>query len=84
MPKIKNVAVILTAAEAARQWAHNNPDKARKFIDQATGFVDTRTKGKYSSQISGFSSMAKKNLTGQGTTPGETVPGSTVRPDGRL
>ena len=73
MRKLKNAAVIITAAEAARQWAHNNPEQAAKFIDTATGFVDSRTKGKYTSQIAGFSSMAKKNLTGTDTVRGSTV-----------
>lgn len=65
MARIKNIAVVLTAAEAARQWALNNPDKARSYIDNATGFVDQRTHGKYHSQIESLSNVAKKNLTGQ-------------------
>lgn len=65
MARIKNVAAMLTAAEAARQWALNNPDKARSYIDKATGFVDQRTKGKYHSQIDGLSNAAKKGLTGR-------------------
>ncbi len=64
MSKFKKAVVMLTAAEAARQWAHNNPETARKFIDQATGFANQRTGGKYSQQFSSFSSMAKQNLTG--------------------
>lgn len=68
MSKFKKTVVILTAAEAVRQWAHNNPDQAQKFIDRATGFVDQRTGGRYATQISTASSMAKKNLTqGQGS-----------------
>lgn len=73
MRKLKNAAVIITAVEAARQWAHNNPEQAAKYIDSASGFVDTRTKGKYSRQIAGFTSTAKKNLTGTDTVRGSTV-----------
>lgn len=72
MARIKNIAVVLTAAEAARQWALNNPDKARSYIDTATGFVDQRTHGKYHSQIEGLSNAAKKNLTGQPNVSGST------------
>ena len=76
MAKFKNAAVMLTAAETARQWARNNPDKARTYIDKATGFVDERTKGRYHKQLTGLSQTAKKRLTGQ-----QTVKGSTVRDD---
>lgn len=68
--RLKKAAAILTAAETARQWAHKNPEQARGYIDKATGFVDKRTGGKYRSKIDGFSSMAKKNLTGG--SPGST------------
>ena len=70
MSKLKKTVIIVTAVEAVRQWAHNNPEQARTFIDRATGFVDHRTGGKYASQISTASAMAKKNLTqGQGSRP---------------
>lgn len=75
MAKFKNIAVMLTAAEAARQWALNNPEKANSYIDQATGFIDKRTQGKYHSQIGSLSSSAKKNLTGRDTVPGSTARG---------
>lgn len=73
MARFKNAAVVFTAAETARQWARNNPDKARGYIDRATGFVDQRTKGKYRSQIDSLSRNAKKNLTGRDTVSGSTV-----------
>lgn len=73
MPKFKNAAVVLTAAETARQWARKNPDKAQTYIDKATGFVDRRTKGKYRSQIDSLSKNATKNLTGNHTVSGSTV-----------
>src|SRR5699024_867236 len=58
MPKFKRAAVVLTAVESARQWAHQNPDKATGYIDKATGFVAKRTRGKYRQQIGGLSSRA--------------------------
>lgn len=73
MAKFKNAAVMLTAAETARQWARNNPAKASGYIDKATGFIDQRTKGKYRSQIDSLSKNAKKGLTGQDTVTSSTV-----------
>lgn len=63
--RIKNAAYVLTAVEAARQWARNNPEKANEYIDKATGVIDQRTGGKYHRKLDGFGSMAKKNLTGR-------------------
>lgn len=77
MAKFKNAALMLTAAETARQWAHNNPDKASDYIDKATGFIDKRTQGKYHKQLSGLSQTVKKNLTGHQTVQGSTVRGET-------
>ncbi|MFJ6133325.1 antitoxin [Janibacter terrae] len=76
MAKFKNAAAMLTALEAARQWARSNPDKAGTYIDRAAGFVDGRTKGRYHKQVEGFSRTAKKNLTGSQTVTGSTVHGS--------
>ena len=80
MARLKGAAAMLTAAEAARRWAQENPDKADEYIDKATGFIDRRTKGKYHSRIGGLSSQAKKALTGRSVTSGnsETVPGETT------
>lgn len=80
MAKFAKAAAVFTAAETARQWARNNPDKARSYIDKATGFVDQRTKGKYHSQIDGLSRNAKKSLTGQQDVTGSTVPGTDAPP----
>jgi hypothetical protein len=59
MPLFRKLAVLATAAEAARRYAKSNPDKAAKFVDQAAQFVDKQTKGKYSGQIHGVASKAK-------------------------
>src|SRR3712207_8511796 len=48
MPLFKRLALLATAAEAARRYAKSNPDKASKYLDQAASFVDKQTKGKYS------------------------------------
>ena len=59
MPLFRRLAVLATAAEAARRYAKSNPDKAARFVDQAAQFVDKQTKGKYSGQIHGAASKAK-------------------------
>lgn len=81
MPKFKKAAVVLTAVEAARQWAHNNPDKATSYIDKATHFVDERTSSKYRKQIDGLSAKAKKALTGQEGNAPQTVRGEATSTD---
>ena len=73
MAKFKNAALMLTAAEGARQWAKNNPDKASDYVEKVTGFIDQRTKGKYHKQLAGLSQTVKKNLAG------DTIKGSAVR-----
>jgi hypothetical protein len=55
----RRLAVLAGAAEAARQYARKNPDKAGRFVDQAAGFVDKQTRGKYSGQIRGAAQKAK-------------------------
>jgi hypothetical protein len=59
MPKIKNLAALAAAVEAARRYARNNPDKAAKYLDQAAAFLDKQTKGKYSGQIRGVTGKVK-------------------------
>ncbi|MDN5718037.1 MAG: antitoxin [Janibacter sp.] len=77
MAKFKNAALMLTAAEGARQWAKNNPDKANDYVEKATSFIDQRTKGKYHKQLAGLSQTVKKNLAGHQTVQGSTVHGET-------
>mgnify|MGYP001291717565 CR=1 FL=1 len=69
MALIKRLALLATAAEAARRYAKSNPDKAAKYLDQAAEFVDKQTKGKYSGQIRGVADKAK-GLAGIRQTPG--------------
>ena len=59
MPKLKNLAALAAAVEAARRYARSNPDKAAKYLDQAAAFLDKQTKGKYSGQISGVVGKVK-------------------------
>jgi hypothetical protein len=59
MPKLRNLAAIVAAAEAARRYAKSNPEQAGKYLDQAAAFVDKQTKGRYSSQISGVTGKVK-------------------------
>ena len=59
MGMVKKLAVLAAAAGAARAYAQKNPEQAAKYVDQAAGFVDKQTKGKYSGQISGAAQKAK-------------------------
>jgi hypothetical protein len=69
MALIKRLALLATAAEAARRYAKSNPDKAAKYLDQAASFVDKQTKGKYSGHIRGAADKAK-GMAGIRQTPG--------------
>jgi hypothetical protein len=75
MPKIKNLAALVAAVEAARRYARSNPDKAAQYIDQAAEFVDKQTKGKYHGQIEGVVSKVK-GAAGLPTTPRHGVVGN--------
>ncbi len=59
MSMVKKLAVLAAAAAAAQQYAKKNPEQAAKFVDQAAGFVDKQTKGRYSGQISDVAQKAK-------------------------
>lgn len=82
MPLMRRLATIATAAEAARRYAKNNPDKAGKYLDQAAAFVDKQTKGRYRTQIDGVARKAK-GVAGipagpaRGATPGYPANGQT-------
>ncbi len=71
MPKLKNLAALAAAVEAARRYARSNPDKAAKYVDQAAAFLDKQTKGKYSGQIDGVADKVKSRgpaeVAGNGT-----------------
>jgi len=73
MPKLRKLAVLATAAEAARRYARSNPDKAGKFLDQAAAFVDKQTKGKYSGKITD-AARTVKGVAGIPTAPPPVVP----------
>ena len=80
MAKLGKITVLATAAEAARQWAKNNPDKAQAYIDKAGAVVDRQTKGKYSKKITKASTKAKeavaKGASAQGSVGGAGTSGS--------
>src|SRR5690242_18813075 len=59
MPKLKNLAALAAAVEAARRYARSNPDKAAQYLDQAAAFLDKQTKGKYSRKIDGVTNQVK-------------------------
>jgi antitoxin protein of toxin-antitoxin system len=47
----RKLAVLGAAAEAARRFARNNPEKARELTEKAAAFADKQTKGRYKGQI---------------------------------
>lgn len=51
MALLRKLTVLAGAAEAARRYARNNPEKVNKLADQAARFVDKQTKGKYRHKI---------------------------------
>ena len=51
MSLMKKVAVLGVAAEAARRFAKQNPDKARELTEKVARFADDQTKGRFSQQI---------------------------------
>ncbi|MGI5126444.1 Rv0909 family putative TA system antitoxin [Pseudonocardia sp. CA-107938] len=68
MPKLRNLAVLATAAEAARRYARSNPEQAGKYLDQAAAFIDKQTKGKFSDKITS-ATRSVKGVAGIPTTP---------------
>jgi hypothetical protein len=59
MPKLKNLAALAAAIEAARRYARSNPDKAAQYLDQAAAFIDKQTKGKYTTKVDGVVKQVK-------------------------
>ena len=50
---MRRLTVLVGAAEAARRYVRNNPEKVNRFADKAARFVDKQTKGKYHRHIDG-------------------------------
>jgi antitoxin protein of toxin-antitoxin system len=51
MSLLRKLAVLGAAAEAARRYAKQNPDKARELTEKAARFADQQTKGRYHQHI---------------------------------
>lgn len=51
MPLMRKLAALGVAAEAARRYARNNPEHARRLTDKVAAFADQRTRGRYHGQI---------------------------------
>ena len=51
MAKLRRLAALGAAAEAARRYAQKNPDKVREIAGKAAKFADQQTKGKYTNHI---------------------------------
>ena len=77
MAMLKKLAMLAAAAEAARRYAKKNPTQTAKYVDQAAGFVDKQTKGKYHGQINGAAQKAKSaaGIDRPGTATGVDSPG---------
>lgn len=65
MALMRKFAALTGAAEAARQYAKKNPEKVRKYSQQAGAFVDKRTKGKYHDKIQNAVRKIDKSAGGQ-------------------
>lgn len=69
MALIGRLAVLAGAAEAARRYARDNPEKTDRYLSKAADFANQRTKGKYTRQITSATSKARQLAAGQGGTP---------------
>jgi hypothetical protein len=47
----RKLTMLAGAAEAARRYAKNNPEKVGRFAENAGRFMDRKTHGKYHRQI---------------------------------
>ncbi|HEV2781176.1 MAG TPA: antitoxin [Actinophytocola sp.] len=48
---LRKLTVVAGAAEAARRYVKNNPEKVNRMAEKAAQFVDKRTKGRYHGKI---------------------------------
>ncbi len=53
MALLRRLAVLVSAAEAGRRYARNNPQQVGRMAESAARFVDRQTKGRYRSQLDG-------------------------------
>lgn len=82
MPKLRNLAALGAAAQAARQYARTNPEKTEQYLGKAAAFADRQTKGKYTRQIEGVRGKARRLATGNsnGNDVGTTGAGTDPEP----
>jgi hypothetical protein len=79
MPLIRRLAALGAAAEAARRYARNNPEKARQYTDRAARFANERTKGRYQGQINAVTrKLAELGGFAEPTQPGPNSPNTVV------
>jgi hypothetical protein len=78
---VRNLALLAGAAAAARRYAQKNPDQASKLVDQAAGFFDKQTKGRYTGKIDGVARTAK-SAAGISHAPGQAAAGPYSGPTG--
>lgn len=83
MPLMRRVAALGAAVAAARRYARQHPDTVNRYADQAAGFVDRRTGGRYRRQIDAALRQVRKETSvpgyGYGRARG-TGPGDPGRP----
>jgi hypothetical protein len=51
MGMLRKVAVLAGTVEMARRYARKNPEKVNRLADQASRFVNERTRGKYRDRV---------------------------------
>ena len=71
MPLMRRVAALGAAVAAARRYARQNPEKVNRYADQAAGYVDRRTNGRFSRQLDAALRQVRKET---------SVPGRAERP----
>lgn len=61
MPLLRKLTVLAGAAEAARRYAKNNPDKVNRLAERAGALIDRGTKGRFHTKIDGAVRQVRKS-----------------------
>lgn len=77
---MRKFAMISAAVGAVRRYARKNPEKTRGHLDKVAGFADSRTKGKYSRQITSARDKASDAALGRPEGGQGTVGADPQRP----
>lgn len=74
MAGLNKLGALASAAQAARRYVRENPEKADQYLGKAAEFADKRTKGKYSRQIGDVTSRARSAALGKNRALGGDTP----------